>query len=350
MRNAGLCHGAFSKAKGSLTDEHISKIRDQFGIKAVSQAKRMLRQQDRHREVMRAVETDEGIDIMHNIPVRLHPDEVEIDDYRETIGNLCEKARTDGVAVSIVDGCFRLVAVNDQNYEKLGKTGTAHLFYHLQFGIRDCTLSAQNTNELHELGKIYPFFDLVQLNLHAMWPPPVFLWLPQDFVLDLLFGRLAVFGQLDYTKLFERARSEGFEMRWIQRKELGELQRLSGMIPGSPNAVGIGVKIADDPLCKEQFILIGYLSRMFLEFMSPSQFLSHSRASPIAETGLVDRNSPRRQLLQQLRYGWCNLTIARDDHCPFKVFSELSRANAPSLQSDRRRLPNLYEGPVPGKS
>jgi hypothetical protein len=261
------------EAKGSLTDEHISKIRDQFGIKAVSQAKRMLRQQDRHREVMRAVETDEGIDIMHNIPVTLHPDEVEIDDYRETIGNLCEKARTEGVAVSIVDGCFRLVAVNDQNYENLGKTGTAHLFYHLQFGIRDCTLSAQNTNELHELGKIYPFFDLVQLNLHAMWPPPVFLWLPQDFVLDLLFGRLAVFGQLDYTKLFERARSEGFEMRWIQRKELGELQRLSGMIPGSPNAVGIGVKIADDPLCKEQFILIGYLSRMFLEFMSPSQFL-----------------------------------------------------------------------------
>ncbi len=64
----------------------------------------------------------------------------------------------------------------------------------------------------------------------------------------------------------------------------------------------------------------------------------------------MDPNSPRRQLLQQLRHGWCNLTIARDDHCPFKVFSELSRANAPSLQSDRRRLPNLYEGPVPGKS
>ena len=55
-------------------------------------------------------------------------------------------------------------------------------------------------------------------------------------------------------------------MRWIQRKELGEFQGLSGLIPGSPNAVGISVKIADDPSCKEQFILIGYLSRMFLEF------------------------------------------------------------------------------------
>jgi hypothetical protein len=261
------------EGKGNLTDEHINKIRDQFGTKAVSQAKRMIRQQDRHREVMRAVETDEGIDIMHNIPIKLNPEEVEIDEYRETIGNLCEKARTEGVSVSNVDGCFRLITVNDQSYEKLGRMGIAHLFYHLQFGIRDCTLSAQNKDELRELGKIYPFFDLVQMNLHAMWPPPVFLWLPHEFVLDLLCGRLSVFGQLDYSKLFERARSQGLDMRWIQRKELGEFQGLSGVIPGSPSAVGIGVKITDDPSCKEQFILIGYLSRMFLEFLSPSQFL-----------------------------------------------------------------------------
>jgi hypothetical protein len=74
-----------------------------------------------------------------------------------------------------------------------------------------------------------------------------------------------------------------------------------------------------------------------------------SFASPIAEPCIVDHNSPRRQLLQQLRYAWCELAIAWDDHCPFQVFPELSRANAPPLQSDRRRLPNLYERPVPGK-
>jgi len=62
-------------------------------------------------------------------------------------------------------------------------------------------------------------------------------------------------------------------MRWIQRTELGEFKGLSEVISGSPSAVGIGVKIADNPSFKEQFILIGYLSRMFLEFMSPSQFL-----------------------------------------------------------------------------
>jgi len=138
--------------------------------------------------------------------------------------------------------------------------GVAHLLYHLQFGIRDCALSAQNKNELREMSELYPFFDLVQMNLYAMWPPPVLFWLSQGFVLDLLFGRLSVFGQLDYTKLFERARSEGLEMTWIERKELGEFQGLSGNIPGSHHAVGIGVKLAADPSFPEQFILIKNVS------------------------------------------------------------------------------------------
>src|ERR1700674_1933847 len=72
--------------------------------------------------------------------------------------------------------------------------------------------------------------------------------------------------------------------------------------------------------------------------------------SPIAGAGIMDRDPPCQQLHQQLRHGWCNLTITRGDDGPFKVSPELSRANAPSLQGDRRRLPNLYEGPVPAKS
>jgi hypothetical protein len=64
----------------------------------------------------------------------------------------------------------------------------------------------------------------------------------------------------------------------------------------------------------------------------------------------MDHDSPRRQLRQQLRHSWRNLTITGDGDCPFKAFPELSRANAPSLKGDRRHLPNLYQGPVPGKS
>jgi hypothetical protein len=69
----------------------------------------------------------------------------------------------------------------------------------------------------------------------------------------------------------------------------------------------------------------------------------------MTERCIVDHNSPRRQFLQQLRYAWCDLALAQNDYCPFQAFPKFTRANAPSLQGDRRRLPNLYEGPVPGK-
>lgn len=75
-----------------------------------------------------------------------------------------------------------------------------------------------------------------------------------------------------------------------------------------------------------------------------------SRASPIAGPGVVNRNSSRRQFLQQQRHRWRNFTIARDDHCPFQVFPKLPHANAPQLQGDRRGPPNLYQRPVPGES
>jgi hypothetical protein len=70
----------------------------------------------------------------------------------------------------------------------------------------------------------------------------------------------------------------------------------------------------------------------------------------VADAGVMDYDSPRRQLGQQLRHCGCNLTITGDGDCPFKVFPELSRADAPSLEGGRRHLPNLYQGPVPGKS
>lgn len=72
--------------------------------------------------------------------------------------------------------------------------------------------------------------------------------------------------------------------------------------------------------------------------------------SPIAEAGIKDRDSPYRKVLQQLPHARRHLAIARNNHGPFQIFPEFPRADAPTLQSGRRRLPNLDERPVPGKS
>src|ERR1700722_16261990 len=67
---------------------------------------------------------------------------------------------------------------------------------------------------------------------------------------------------------------------------------------------------------------------------------------PGVETGVVNGNSPRRQFIQQLRYRRRYFTGSRYDHCPFQVFSELFRADAPFLKRRRCCSSNLNDGPV----
>lgn len=236
------------KAGGSLKEEHLDKIRNQFGAKAALQAKRMEWQQQRHRDVMQVITTDEGIDIMHDTRIKLVPEIVHVEDYEETLRTLCEKARSDGLAVSIFDDALRLIAMNRPTYNSQGKGGVAHLLYHFQFGVKQCELKADQEKELRGMTAIYSFVDLVHMNLYAMWPPPIFLWgMPRDLITDLLFGRVVVFGQLDYSKLFEAARTCQIEMRWARGDELGDLRKVSVVIPGSPRATAVASNYWIDP-------------------------------------------------------------------------------------------------------
>ena len=90
---------------------------------------------------------------------------------------------------------------------------------------------------------------------------------------DLLFGRVRVFAQLDYDKLFELAGSKGVEMTWATHRDLGKLRAIGKLIPGSPNAPGVNATLIADRNAHE-ILLIGFFSRVLLEFMSPSQLLS----------------------------------------------------------------------------
>ena len=262
-----LLNDIIEKSGGDLPEARAGEIRERFGPKAVSQARRMIRQRNRQRELMKLIETDEGIDIRNKMPIKLF-ETVGVDDYREILGDLSEKARSRGLAAHAVDNCLRLIAVREEEYKKLGRRGVAFLFYQFQFRTREYSSPSDQLLEA-----IYPFSDLALTNLLAMWPPPLYLWLPEKMVLDLLFGRISIFAQLDFSELFKLARTHGLEMRWVSASEMKNNQRLTSRIPGSPGANAIGVKLLADSSVKEHFILTGFISRMFLELMSPSQFL-----------------------------------------------------------------------------
>jgi hypothetical protein len=272
-RMNSLLGGIIEKAGGELREEDIQQIREELGIKAVSQAKRMVKQKVRERDFTQLITTDEGIDILHNIRTKFAPEIVHVRKYAETLDRLCLKARSTGVEVSLIDDCFRLVALNRETYQKQGNMGIAHLLYHLQFDVGPCTLRQNDKTELQKMANIFPFFNLVEMNLHAMWPPPIFLWdSPENLVFDLLFERVLIFGQLDFAKLFAIAHEQRIDMRWAADHEIG-IPKVALVIPGSPNAKGVIVNLLDKPELGEQTLLNGFFARMFVEFMSPSQFL-----------------------------------------------------------------------------
>jgi len=265
------------KAGGNLEDDHIQKIREQYGNKAVSQAKRMMRQEARHRELTHVIEKDEGIDPMYQIPIKLMPEAVTVRDYGDVLRRICAKASTTGIESAIVDKSFRLIALNRETFNLLGRPGIAHILYHLQSGETHCTLNENSADELGKMKSVFPFFDLVTMNLYAMWPPSVFLWpMPRDLVRDLLLGRVFVFGQLDYERVFELARTSGIEMRWAEDRELG-FPQIAKLIPGSPNARGVSARLMGSEKLA-QTLFSGFFARIFLEFMSPSQFMELVKA------------------------------------------------------------------------
>jgi hypothetical protein len=60
----------------------------------------------------------------------------------------------------------------------------------------------------------------------------------------------------------------------------------------------------------------------------------------------MDDNAPSRQLIQQLADSRGNLTLTGHYDGPFQVLPELSRADAPWLQSGRRLGTYLDHGPM----
>ena len=254
-----------------------SRIAEQLGEKAVTQLNRMLRQQQREKEIEEFRTTDTGIDIQHNVRINLHPEEVQVQDYGNVIRETCKETTKNGVAQAVVDGCLRIVCVSDQIYAKLGPPGLAHQFYHLKNDKQQCQLNHDDDlreAEINAIKQVPLFHNLVSLNLSGMWAPPFFLWpMEEEGIFDLLFGRIKLFVQLDYEGLFELASRQGIELRWMKKDELVKFKKFARRIPGSPDGVAVRARIPNDAHAAEQHLLVGFFARIFLELMRPLQLL-----------------------------------------------------------------------------
>lgn len=252
--------------------EALDQATQNLSKKQADQLRRMLRQKAREKEIQNFRTVDKGIDPETNSQVYLRPDVVRVEAYSDAIRKTSQTALKTGVAVAQIDGCLRIIAVSERVFETQGQMGIAHLFYHQTQ--KDCKLDDPDSRnaELSAIEAIPPFFDLLDMNLFARWPVPVFMWpADEELIFDIVFRRVRIYAQLDFDAFFDLASQKGLRLQWSKRQDA--LVK-SHIIPGSPKARSIIATNPDHPEWKEQVIFEGFIGRMFLEFMPPRQIIS----------------------------------------------------------------------------
>lgn len=272
-----------SSRSGEYEKAMDQEIERTLGKRAVAQAQRMRRQNSRMAEFKKIITTDRGIDASTNRPLYLLPDKVEVESYLEGINQIVSQARSKGFGAASIPGGLRLVALRRDRAEG-GKCigAVAHVFLHLRHPERECRLDAgfdEGMKEVEEFADEPVFIDLVAHSMHAQWGTPVYLWGDFDTGVDLAVGNVRIFAQFDLQAFFDFAARDGVQLSWVTGKEAERLkqQKLSHVIPGSPNARAIHAVTPDG---EEQTLLSGFFGRVINELMTPRQLLDLIKKYP----------------------------------------------------------------------
>jgi hypothetical protein len=274
--------GLIGQSAVSPENLNLDKIEESFGQKSVSQVRRMLRQKGREEAIENFRTTDKGIDPQTKEIVELSPESVEVVDYFDRLKRSCSVAKQSGASAFVVDGCLRVMVVSDSFYSIQGRNGIAHNFYHWRYKGATCKLpvAGERESEIEAIGKIWPFFDLVEANLRAQWPAPLFMWpMPKALIFDFALGRLRAFAQLDFEQFFSLAAMHGMELRWLSQKETKSVVSRSQVIPGSPHSRGVLAKMPCVSKHGSMQLMIGSFARLFLELMTPRHLLKMTEGS-----------------------------------------------------------------------
>jgi hypothetical protein len=278
-----LLHEYLQEKKFQLNPADLEELRADLGKHAPRQALRMLSQFRVLREVEKIIKTDKGIDPSTKMEIRLSKEPVATDSYVDAIVRACDEADKTGVGASVVDNCLRIVAAQSSRIG--GDLGAvAHCFFHMANPSKPCLLQdkTQWQNEILEMRNIPIFVDLVEQNLRSAWGQPVFVWLQDRRLLDVLTGRLRIFVQFDLDGFFKLAAEHGIKMSWVSGKEAEKIKRLSRVIPGSPGAHGVKAELPDG---SSQTLLLGFVGRAIADITTPRQLLELIKRFPDAAFG-----------------------------------------------------------------
>jgi len=207
----------------------------EHGKKALKQAIRITKQQMRAAQVQQFVKTGKGKDLYLNQEIMM-PDEVfEEEDYDDILMELIESCKSNGRANGIVDECLFVGVYDPMMYPAYLADFVNNLYLALS---RTSASNApfERSEEIHIyetyqfLEKTYPIYDL-RRSLTIPLSRPIFLrCLPEDAILNIIFGKMIVLLYLDYDQWFGRCKNFDMVGRWSTDADFGKYGAEKGVI------------------------------------------------------------------------------------------------------------------------
>lgn len=258
------------------------RVETTLGKEALKQARRMRRQMHRLSEFHRIITTDRGSDPRTNVPIVITGDRFLTENYLDAIGRIVRSARTTGFGAASIPGGIHLVALRRDRVARDYIGAVNHVFFHMRYPDRACTLNEggnRTLEELHDMGDGSVFVDLVAHSMHAQWGTPVYFWLKPDETPDLVVGDVRIFAQFDANAFFALAAKEGIQLSWVtgRQAEILKKERVSREIPGSPGAWGINAVLPDG---SKQTLLAGFIARAIADLTTPRQLIDSIKMHP----------------------------------------------------------------------
>jgi hypothetical protein len=281
--------------QGKVSDEDKAMLRNLLGPKAVGQINRMLAQQSKQKSFENLVETDQGVSPRFGMYTRVFPDIVEVDDYAVALDSACKRAHESGFGGARISRCLSLFVVSAEQLAATDFGAVKHSLYHLSNPSLTCQLRDETAalEELSAVQRIQPVFDLVQVNLRSMEGTPVFLWVQEERVMDLVMGRTRVFAYFDMEAFFTLAAEQGVRLAWISSAPQGDAAKLVAQIPGGPP--GAWAVRATLPGGEVQDLLSGFFGRVLVNLTSPKELLSLIKRRPAKATRVGISLSPTQE-------------------------------------------------------
>lgn len=238
------------------------------------QAKRMLRQKIRLRQVGDILTTDEGIDIKYKAPIKLSSKAVVLTEYDDVLQRLLTDATHNGAASGVVAETIVLgVGVADVlRAEVMSQAALAR-----ELGALDARLRSQESNLYREVAEVlggvppYSTFNLFESVLGQVAVRPPTTWqISRDYVLRLAKREAVILSGFHLVGFLRLVRALGLPVRFATKRQSA---RLTQNFPAQEVPMWNGCALIYEAGGSESPITGGLLSRFLYSLTEPSSFL-----------------------------------------------------------------------------